>query len=345
MPTPHELLVANLKFNSGEELALSLSTIERYVAEHTPTELDLRLHWQKHLLTPEYHRLASEVMKRLVADHNGLPLYSFLPECFEDKLGITCFPNCDHCALFEAKWCKWPRQFTDKYYRTPQRNLASVDFRQLKEIDFTGTEPVTWFTPSRQDIALLAELFRVTGRLVDFGCGSGFVSSLLLAESEGFQIEGVDPFALPQLKHSHFVHTKELPVPGAPWALLSCLSDYHVPVEKCFKGDLLPEVAAFVVFPEVFGRGGERIVVEVRGERLEVAEKRELFSFSKLDSLGYELGLRRPVRSAYYQDCELRIYLKDRLLLRDAVARLKISSPYPWENCASRSAMSTESFA
>ena len=336
--------MANLHFESGEELAAALAAIERRVAEHPPTELDLRLHWRKHLLLPEYHRLVVEVMKRLVAEHNGLPLYSFLPECFEDKLGITCFPHCDRCALFEAGWCKWPKQFTDKYYRTPQKSLGSLALERLTESDFSGELPVTWFTPAARDFCLFARVFSRVGRVVDFGCGSGFVSSLLLREGCTAAIEGVDPFAAPSLSSPRFSYRKELSGQREPWALLSSLGDYHVPVEKCFEEPVLPAVAAFIVFPAVFGRGGERVTVRVQGGMVRETERKPLFSLGSLEAKGYELALHRPVRSSFYADCELRIYVRDRSLL----PLLRETEPlkfFPWEKASSLPAMSTESFA
>lgn len=335
--------MANLRFESDEELAASFRSIERYVASHPPTELDLRLHWRKHLLLPEYHKLAVEVMKRLVADNNGLPLYSFLPECFEDKLGLTCFPDCGRCVLHEARWCKWPRQFTDKYYRTPQKSLRGLSPEKLTAEDFAGAEPVTWFTPARRDISLLARLFSEVPQVVDFGCGSGFVSSLILGEGCSAKILGVDPFAEPAMFSSGFSHSKDLREPHGPWALLSSLSDYHVPIERCFSGKNLPVAAAFIAFPQVFGRGGQKITVNVRGEELLEESRAELFSFGALADLGYELALARPVSSAFYPDCELRVYLRESSL-RD-VLREQVTARYPWEKSPSREAMSTDSRA
>jgi len=329
MPSPLLVYSVDFHFSNYESLKASFLALTKEIAKNgCPVEIELKLHWTPVTLRPEYHDLVVEEMRKLQMHFPGSGIFCQLPRCFHDPLRLTCFPHCGECVLQEAAQCSWPMQMKADHYRASQRKMSPNEVKSLRRSDFAGDSPPTWIRPSRRQIRLLAEIFSGSEKVVDFGCGNGFLAWLLREEGLKSAILGVDPLQTPSLRPTGFYFQRELELlPIGEWSLFSSLADYHVPLSKCFSGNL-PVFAAFFVFPQVCGRGGRKFQLEWREDFLLQVQEEALFAFSDLEQMGYVLTAKEEVASDFYPDAELRVYRRGR---EAAEPSPDIILPYPWE--------------
>lgn len=346
MRPPIHNLVLDLYFNTLDEFQKGIDALEEHL-DRLPNVIigiDLKLHWQDKTLIPEVQKgvvarlqaIGVKYQSKIPDNKTGLNLICNLPLCFEDPHELTTFPNCDQCAYFEAQHCGWPRQMSTKYYSVAQKNFETKNFDKINLNDFTSNIPVTWFTPQRAMVLKINKYLENMDYALDFGCGNGFIDYLLLKEGFSKPIVGVDPYKTPILEHKNFKHFNKIPSnknKNESFALISSLGDHNVPVHECFT-DNKPDIAIFITFPKVFGRGGTSSQLIYENNQLILTDSHDIFSFKQMEKLGYIKVEHSPLRSFYFNDVDLRIYCKsDKLNLMPKKIDLNLSScePYPWE--------------
>ena len=227
----------SVEFSTADELISFFDQLRDFVIHNQESypiaEMVLKLDWTEATLNKSFHQLLIEQMAKIQADCPDLTLTNFFPFCLTEKKYAT-FPNCDSCVYYEASWCSWPNHNSETFV-SPQLNLDQIDINSLHPDNFKTSNPPTWMVPSRKQINYLARVLNLSELIIDFGCGNGFISSLLLDEELNSIYLGVDPYVTPNLNKSNFTHFKKLPDIEKPYALLSSQADKSVPLQLCFE--------------------------------------------------------------------------------------------------------------
>lgn len=322
--------LADIHFDSIEMLKKGFSAFEPLLPKTGPIyEFNLRLHWTRETLSTQSLVECRHFIDGLCNRYKDFPVYFEFPFCTGEKAKYTDFPNCDSCAFFEADWCRWPRQM-GRHYKNLQQRLNPSHISRLQKSDFESQSPMTWLYPIKKQFNLVASQLSKSKNIYDFGAGNGFITHLVQNEMPADRnVHAVDPFVKPAFENTNFHYSKELPetMPES-WSLLSSLGDYHVPFDLCLSKNTLPRDIVFFLFPDVFGKPGNRTCLTIEQGIITSQKQEKLFDLKTLDELGYKLLCKEPVPSNFYDNTELRIYsLKDSEL--DAN---NLTDTYAWEN-------------
>jgi len=326
-PTSLNSYKVDIHFSSPRELEDSLAFLTKF---HGPNQAyEILLHWRADTLKKEFLRMAVEGLDRMRRKNGSVLCY--LPLCFEDALKITTFPHCSSCVLGETGHCQYPNQLRS-YYPSPQLKVSLDQIEALSRADFASDCPPTWLIPTRRQVKRLVELFEGHGTVIDFGCGNGFLSGLLLKEGLSVPIKGIDPLVEPSLKHPLFQAQKNFipPEPNKKWALFSSLADYRVPLQEAIK--YRPTTLGMFVFTEVFGRGGAHFQGLWEKGKYEEKKVYEHFSFEQLEREGYVEIEREKMESPFFPNStDFRVYsLEPASAPRRARETFELA-PFPWE--------------
>ncbi len=328
---PAEILTVDLHFENQNDMKLAFKKLSDYLkGGPNPDEINIRVHWRKQHLNPSHLADFRHQIAELVKSNTFLNIICTIPACFNDPMKLATFPDCKSCIYLESQHCFWPRQFETQYYLSPQSDLQTLN---IEKAMFESSKPLTWFYPQRKIISLLSKLFELTEVVIDFGCGNGFIDSLLLKETSKLKIIGVDPFVKPNLNDKRFNYQKTFHPIKEPHSVLSCLADYNVPVERLFLNSL-PELVAFVVFPKVFGRGGLKKQIHLTSQALNIITEQEIFDLKLMQNMGYQSAFKKDIESFFYSDCYLEVFTTDHLLTsaQEIISQFKEPSPYNWED-------------
>lgn len=324
---------ASLSFESEKDLLEGFGILKTYVQEKASrfpnVEVILKLNWTPKTLKKSYHRAAIIQIRDLQDSIPNISVVNFFPFCLNEEGNYSTFPDCKSCVFYESMWCLWPRH-SEKIFVSPQMDMSQIKGISLTKEHFSSHSPITWMTPQKKHLSYIAKVLSKFDTVYDFGCGNGFISSLLLEEGLTANHIGIDPFITPNLDYPNFKHQKEIQEFHNSSALFSSQADKGVPLDNVFKKGK-PGVVAFLLLPDLFGGGGQETIIEINSGHLKTIKESTLFDLRSLDELGYQLAFQDKAHSFFWEKAEVRIYALPEYVQDVQETELVESEAYSWE--------------
>lgn len=295
----------SFKFHSDVFFSQVLSKLTSELKTLKPKRVKLQIFWSPSNLTLENRK----ALRSFMASLKGSPLEIHLPFClpgwkdYEKIKRFASFPDCDSCIFKKGNRC--PGLIPSSCPRVNLFEMKIKDFSDISLEDFKDKDkPLTWWIPRKIDIERIIRLSQLLHRgkglprILDVGCGQGFLA-YLLTKTEKVKVIGIDPNET-LIKETRFKHQNLTLLPemadsflsehqGRFNLVISSFMPYQLDDTAKIKRRLRPKA---IVYIEDRIPGGERYGYYLS---LEISERKNRFQYAFSKESGcFSLGNYRP---------------------------------------------------